>query len=89
MITFKEKAERAIPADLLNELVEQVKKGKQDLKNSLAINGDRMVFFFEVYNRYLAGTKKEKIDCKGCRTRVWGKLEMLANEIESERAAGG
>ena len=84
MISYLDKFKRAIPNKLIDKIIQVVRAGRTDLRKSTSINGDRLIFLFEVYNKYLIGTKTENINCGGCRVRVWSRLDSVVKQLEAE-----
>lgn len=85
---FFERAYRVIPKNLLPGISRVVEKSEKEFKGSGSISRERMEYMFKVYNRYLSGSVEEDIDCKGCRTRVWGKMLMLGKDIREKGLSG-
>jgi len=77
-----ERLMRSAPKDVQEKLIEIVDKMKVDSREMGAFKGHHLEFVFAVYNRYLTGSRKEDINCKGCVAKVWGKVQMIVDGLK-------
>lgn len=65
-----------LPEEIIGKVIEVVERTARQIH--FAEND--LKFLFDVWNTHIDPTEKQDINCKGCRTRVIGKLRMYVQQ---------